>query len=150
MYNAQEMTVRIKLIAKKKGISLKVMLPELNLGINALQHISEKGIASFSLAKIADYLDCSVDYLLGRTNQPTINNLNISEPKAQELLSLFEKLSYQDQIEWIGRLKQYIDDSPHNFVPKSNYVSLADYGEIAAEGGSLNRSIKHKKEETTL
>ena len=27
-------------------------------------------IAADSLAKIADYLDCSVDYLLGRTDDP--------------------------------------------------------------------------------
>lgn len=26
-----------------------------------------------NLAKIADYLDCSVDYLLGRTDNPDIN-----------------------------------------------------------------------------
>lgn len=26
-----------------------------------------------NLAKIADYLDCSVDYLLGRTDNPKIN-----------------------------------------------------------------------------
>ncbi len=70
MYNAQELTNRIKAVAKSNGISLKEMLPSLNLGINALQHVSDKGIASFSLAKIADYLDCSTDYLLGRTDDP--------------------------------------------------------------------------------
>ncbi len=30
-------------------------------------------IASSSLARIADYLDCSVDYLLGRTDNPEVN-----------------------------------------------------------------------------
>lgn len=47
------------------------------LNINTLSQISEKkGISSFSLAKIADYLDCSVDYLLGRTDIPEINKGN--------------------------------------------------------------------------
>lgn len=27
------------------------------------------------LVKLADYLDCSVDYLLGRTDNPNINNI---------------------------------------------------------------------------
>ena len=27
-----------------------------------------------NLAKIADYLDCSVDYLLGRTDNPEVNH----------------------------------------------------------------------------
>jgi hypothetical protein len=47
------------------------MLVDCELGANAIQQINDtKGMASFSLAKIADYLDCSVDYLLGRTDNP--------------------------------------------------------------------------------
>ena len=50
------------------------MLSECNLGINAIRQINDKkGMASYSLARIADYLDCSVDYLLGRTDNPNIN-----------------------------------------------------------------------------
>lgn len=30
-------------------------------------------ISSSNLARIADYLDCSVDYLLGRTDNPDVN-----------------------------------------------------------------------------
>ena len=30
-------------------------------------------ISSYNLARIADYLDCSVDYLLGRTDRPDVN-----------------------------------------------------------------------------
>ena len=30
-------------------------------------------VSSSNLAKIADYLDCSVDYLLGRTDNPEVN-----------------------------------------------------------------------------
>ncbi len=45
------------------------MLLECSLGINAIRQINDtKGMASFSLAKIADYLNCSVDYLLGRSD----------------------------------------------------------------------------------
>ena len=31
------------------------------------------GMYSFTLARIADVLDCSVDYLLGRTDKPEVN-----------------------------------------------------------------------------
>lgn len=52
-------------------IGMEQMLIDLSLGINAIRQINDtKGMASFSLAKIADYLDCSVDYLLGRTDNP--------------------------------------------------------------------------------
>lgn len=50
------------------------MLIYCNLGVNAIRQINDtKGMSSFSLAKIADYLDCSVDYLLGRTDIPEVN-----------------------------------------------------------------------------
>ena len=31
-------------------------------------------ISSSNLVRIADYLDCSVDYLLGRTENPSVNH----------------------------------------------------------------------------
>ena len=50
------------------------MLISCGLGVNAIRQISDtKGMASFSLALIADYLGCSVDYLLGRTDNPEVN-----------------------------------------------------------------------------
>lgn len=74
MYNSQNLVARIKQTAKSKNILIKTMLTDCDLNINTLSQISEKkGISSFSLAKIADYLDCSVDYLLGRTDVPEVN-----------------------------------------------------------------------------
>lgn len=74
MYFAQVTKERIKTLCKHKKISMEDMLSDCSLGVNAIRQINDtKGMASFSLAKIADYLDCSVDYLLGRTNNPEIN-----------------------------------------------------------------------------
>ena len=71
MYVAQTIKDRIKLACKSKQINANKMLADCNLGPNAIQQINDtKGMASFSLARIADYLDCSVDYLLGRTDDP--------------------------------------------------------------------------------
>lgn len=73
MYFAQTTKNRIKLLCKEKKVSMEDMLSECSLGINAVRQINDtKGMASFSLAKIADYLDCSVDYLLGRTDCPDL------------------------------------------------------------------------------
>ena len=74
MYTAQLLSSRIKQRAKDKGIRLKDMLVELELNINTISQITDKkGLACFPLARIADYLDCSVDYLLGRTDKPEVN-----------------------------------------------------------------------------
>lgn len=74
MYTATLLSERIKSQAKTKGIRLKDMLLELDLNINTISQISDKkGLSCFPLARIADYLDCSVDYLLGRTDKPEVN-----------------------------------------------------------------------------
>lgn len=74
MYTAQELAQRIKDLAKNKDILMRDMLHECGLNINSINQISDKkGLSSFSLAKIADYLDCSVDYLLGRTEVIEVN-----------------------------------------------------------------------------
>lgn len=74
MYIAQTTKNRIKQLCKDKKVNMETLLLECSLGANAIRQINDtKGMASFSLAKIADYLDCSVDYLLGRTDNPEVN-----------------------------------------------------------------------------
>ena len=74
MYSSQSIANRIKSTAKSKNIPLKVMLSECGLGINLISHLAKgQAVTYVNLAKIADYLDCSVDYLLGRTDNPNVN-----------------------------------------------------------------------------
>lgn len=91
MYNAQTTKDRIKKICKDKKINANKMLIDCSLGANAIQQINDtKGMASFSLAKIADYLDCSVDYLLGRTDFP---HLIIEDDKGNKNFVLIEAMT---------------------------------------------------------
>ena len=74
MYESTLLAERIKSYTKQKKVTLKSLFEECGLGRNTMAHLtSGKSIAHDSLAKIADYLDCSVDYLLGRTDNPEIN-----------------------------------------------------------------------------
>lgn len=71
MYESMLLAERIKAYSKVKKIALKVLFEECGLGRNTMANLtSGRSIAHDSLAKIADYLDCSVDYLLGRTDNP--------------------------------------------------------------------------------
>ncbi len=71
MYNSQEIAIRIKKYAKQKGVSMGELLSSCGLGINTVSKIAKgTDILTLNFAKIADYLDCSVDYLLGRTDNP--------------------------------------------------------------------------------
>ena len=74
MYDSQSIANRIKSFAKSKNISLGTMLADCELGINLISHLAKGQAVSYvNLARIADYLNCSVDYLLGRTNNPEVN-----------------------------------------------------------------------------
>lgn len=71
MYDTNKVVFRIKQKLNENGISATKMLSDLELGVNALYQFEKGRIMScFSLAKIADYLECSVDYLLGRVERP--------------------------------------------------------------------------------
>ncbi len=74
MYFTQEIAGRIKTILKSRNCTMKTMLNDLGMGINAISEFSKgKELSCIKLAKIADYLDCSVDYLLGRTDVIEVN-----------------------------------------------------------------------------
>ena len=74
MYESGIIAENIKKTAKAKNIQLKDMLLELQLNKNTLSNMYNGSmLRGDSLARIADYLDCSVDYLLGRTDKPEVN-----------------------------------------------------------------------------
>ena len=73
MYDSAMVAKRIKARAKDRNITLKDLLSACGLGSNTISHMLHgRTLGSDSLAKIADQLDCSVDYLLGRTENPKL------------------------------------------------------------------------------
>ena len=120
MYNAQKVKDRIEIRRNEKKVSnLETMLKELGIGKSTVYAMTDnKGIGCFALAKIADRLDCSVDYLLGRTDKPDmtitvnqtgeiieaspINAINstgqpLSEMTA-ELVKMFEAMDFSNKM----------------------------------------------------
>ncbi len=83
MYDSTTLADRIKFATKEKGVSLKAMLEELGLGSNTMSHMRHgKMPAADTIARIADFLGCSVDYLLGRTDDPVLHELDSSSSSA--------------------------------------------------------------------
>ena len=69
MYISQDIAQRIRERAKQQNVSIGEMLSSCELGINTISKMAKgTDILTKNFAKIADYLDCSVDYLLGRTD----------------------------------------------------------------------------------
>lgn len=130
MKSPQEIANTIKELAKAKKITIGKMLSDCELGVNTISSMQAGGFFPRleSINKIADYLDVSVDYLLGRTENPNIsvvqtvngnnnhsiatgiqattNSENQSDEMSQEMLKQFNKLSIIDR----SRVILYIDD----------------------------------------
>ena len=71
MYNSQHIANRIKNTAKSQGKPLGEILATCGLSKNTVAKINKgTDILTLNFAKIADELDCSVDYLLGRVETP--------------------------------------------------------------------------------
>ncbi len=74
MYDPQTVAFRIKTRARETKVPIRTLCGDCDLGINAISQLAGGQVMSFiSLALIADRLDCSVDYLLGRTENPAVN-----------------------------------------------------------------------------
>ena len=70
-YFTQQIAKRIKKQAKSQSVSLRQMYSFLGLQRGTVALIADGDRLPYQdIFKIATYLDCSVDYLLGRTNNP--------------------------------------------------------------------------------
>lgn len=64
----------VKDLCEKQGISLNTLEEKLGLGKNSLYGLKRNQPSAERLQQIADYFNVSTDYLLGRTDNPTIAN----------------------------------------------------------------------------
>lgn len=104
VYSSAAIAARVKNIAKSKNIVIKQMLSELGLAKGTMENFKTSMPKSDNLAYIADYLDCSVDYLLGRTDNPNFEKVVISSEKK------VSKQSLQAVIDQLEELKNSIDN----------------------------------------
>ena len=125
-YVSSEVSEKIKRRLKEFGITAEEMLSELGMGKRTLQNYKASMPKADNLAKIADYLDCSVDYLLGRTDSPTVSGNYINgdnnvqairtgngdmtihaekqlskgiDPTTEEFIKIFSDLDFDDKFE---------------------------------------------------
>lgn len=72
MYDSNDVAQRIRTMLKLRGLTAKWMLAEAGMSNNMMTMMRTSMPKADSLARIADVLDCSVDYLLGRTEEPEV------------------------------------------------------------------------------
>ena len=74
MQNAN-ISMTIKALCKSRGVTVSTLIQECNLTKSFIYDLEKRDSSPScdKMSRIADYLDCSVDYLLGRTDKPEIN-----------------------------------------------------------------------------
>lgn len=74
MYNSSETSTRIRQLAKEKGIQMSELQEKCGLSKNTIMQSgkSQEGMKAKNLYAIAEMLECSIDYLLGRTDNPNV------------------------------------------------------------------------------
>lgn len=85
---------KIKELADKQGISINVLEEKLGYGTNTLYRLKRSNPSSKVLKEIADYFNVSADYLLGRTDNPTIAGDTVTTPDGRvvDLSNLRERV----------------------------------------------------------
>lgn len=84
---------RIKKLANNQGKGVSKVALELGFSENLFYRWKNSEPKARDLEKVADYFDVSVDYLLGRTDDPHFNPATIDDEDdyEQELIMMFRK-----------------------------------------------------------
>ncbi|MDV2912248.1 helix-turn-helix transcriptional regulator [Pediococcus acidilactici] len=83
---------RIKKISKERGWSLQKVAKKAGIGINSIYRWNTKTPSTASLQAVADVLDVSVDYLLGKDDKPSTSNepVDLDKVLSEEGMAMFD------------------------------------------------------------
>lgn len=119
MESTQIIAERIKYEAQSQGVRVKDILGYYEMDKNLINKLANgKDTTTQKICKIADYLHCSTDYLLGRTDSPTgtysinnntningtqnnVINSNTSTPDTltDEFIEKFKQLDFEEKVD---------------------------------------------------
>lgn len=137
MYNPQVTVIRIKELSDNNSLTLKQINETCGLNKNTinLSANSKTGLNAKALFDISDCLNCSVDYLLGRTDNPNItaktyingensiqavvggaienNTVTISatDEMTKEIGLLLSNLTYRQKTDLMKQIYDFVDET---------------------------------------
>lgn len=100
---------RIKEQAKKKDKNLKEIAVAIGLSENVIYKWTTQSPNSETLEKVADYFNVSTDYLLGRTDNPKVNNGDSVEQNSDEDILVTAHMRDDLSEEELEEVRQYIE-----------------------------------------
>ena len=85
---------RIKELANKQGLSINALEEKLGYSRNTLYSLKKQKASTERMQEIADYLNVSLDYLLGRTDNPNVasETVTTADGRVVDLSNLRERV----------------------------------------------------------
>lgn len=100
---------RIKKLSKDRDVSIYQLEEEINIGRNTIYQWNKRTPSSDKLEAVANYFNVSIDYLLGRTDNPSIDK---NEPE-EEFTTFFridtKDIPEEDREKLEEELKEYFE-----------------------------------------
>lgn len=104
MYSSESLAHKIKEELTIQKITQKRLLEECGLGINTLTKLSNgTDILVKNLVKIADFLNCSTDYLLGRDSDHSLSSTE------KHILDAYNKIPLDGKQEILALLNMKVE-----------------------------------------
>lgn len=105
MYNSQLILNRIESLLAVRGVPKARLNEHCGISRNTLTQSKERpnGLSAKILYDAADFLNCSADYLFGRTDVISVADHETLTPDEADLLAAFRAMSEKDQQRLIGR-----------------------------------------------
>lgn len=133
MFEPHQIAERIKQYAKEKNTTVKALLQKSGVGEKMVSNMSGRNGSypqTDKIAKIANTLGCSVDYLIGLTDNPNITsetynngdngiqnvkngtvNINQSDEMTKEISLLLSNLTYRQKTDLMKQIYSFVDET---------------------------------------
>ena len=109
---------RLRLLAKKQGLSINDVEEKIGLGKNTLYSWKKKVPSGTNLTKVADFFGVSTEYLLGRTDTPEFTRRD--ERDVQNILKdMTEGLSNDSALAYMKNGGEEIDEEDAELLKAS-------------------------------
>lgn len=100
---------KIKELADKRGISLTKLEEDLGYSRNTIYKLKSQKPNAERISEIADYFHVSTDYLLGRINNPSVEEIELDDLENRIMLFDGKPLSDDDKKAIKGIIEGYLN-----------------------------------------
>lgn len=121
---------KVKELCKNHNTTIMKLESDLNLGSGTVAKWDKATPKVDTILKVADYFEVSVDYLIGRTDDPTPKAPRLDDPNTPLDLSP-EEMALKEQE---ARIKKKLEDLYESMSEEDKKTAIAILEAIAAKG----------------